>query len=49
MGRYFDQFVHFTLLVTTSDMALRLDPTITHYEKYLPKASKIFLVEYDPA
>lgn len=48
INQYYDQYVHFTLLITTSDMAVRLDPTVTHYETYLPRAVKTFLLEYDP-
>jgi hypothetical protein len=49
INQFYDQYVHFTLLITTSDMAVRLDPTVTHYEKYLPRAAKTFLIEYDPS
>ena len=38
-----------TLIVTTSASAIRLDPTATHYEKYLKGDEKKFVVEYDPA
>ena len=45
---YYDEYLHFTLVVTASDLPIRLDPTATHYEKYQPNAQKKFLLEYDP-
>ena len=43
------QYVHFTLILSTNDTAVRLDSTITHYERYLPTSSKTFVVEFDPS
>lgn len=41
---YYDDYVHFTFIVTDSDLAIRLDSTSTHYEKYAPKAVKKFII-----
>ena len=48
MSRFINSFVHFTLIVTTSFNAVRLDATATHYEKYLADSQKTFIFEYDP-
>ena len=37
-----------TMIVSTSETAIRLDATTTHYEKYLPLAQKKFVMDYDP-
>jgi hypothetical protein len=48
IGSFKKHFVHMTLVVTTSESAVRLDATTTHYEKYLPRSQKNFIMEYDP-
>lgn len=48
MGMYVGQYVHMTLIVSTSTTRIRLDSTTTHYEKYLPAAQKQFILDYNP-
>lgn len=38
-----------TLIITTADSGVKLDPSTTHYERYLPLAEKKFIMEYDPS
>lgn len=42
-----DKFVHFTLIASTSETNLRLDPGIVHYETLKPKGYKDVVFEFD--
>jgi hypothetical protein len=45
---FYDEYVHFTLVVTVNDIPVRIDSTTTHYERYGPKVANKFLIEYEP-
>ena len=41
-----DKFVHFTLIATTGETNMRLEPGIAHYETFKPEEHKDFVFQF---
>jgi len=44
IGKFAGDFIHMTLIVLLDGVAVRLDQTNTHYEKYEPNTEKKFVL-----
>jgi hypothetical protein len=42
------KFVHFTLIASTNNTNMRLEPGIAHYETLKPEQSKVYAFEFEP-